>query len=140
MIPALILLALAILLLAHSTGESSVLSIKEIASFAENAGFSGDDLTIAVSVALAESGGNPRAYNPEKAAGAPEGEGSYGLWQIYLHAHPEYKGKDLYDPQVNARAAYQIYSDAAYMFTPWSTFKSGAYLAKMDNVSAEITA
>lgn len=55
-----------------------------------------------------ESRFNPRAYNPERAAGAPQDEGSFGLFQIYWHAHREalesqgISREDLYDPRVNA--------------------------------------
>ena len=116
------------------------LSITQIAGLASLAGFSGQDLSTAVAVALAESGGDPSAYNPEKAAGATEGHGSFGLWQIYLTAHPEYQGVNLTDPQTNANAAYATYAQAGNSFRPWSTFKSGAYLAYMDQVTATLTA
>ena len=56
-----------------------------------------------------------------------DGLGSYGLWQIYLAAHPEFAGDNLYDPQTNANDAYEIYQRAGNSFSPWSTFKSGAY-------------
>jgi soluble lytic murein transglycosylase-like protein len=101
------------------------LSFNALVSLAQDAGFDTDSQT-AAAIALAESGGDPNAYNPETQAGAPEGKGSYGLWQIYLHAHPEYEGQDLTDPQTNAEAAYAIYSKAKG-FSPWSTFKNGAY-------------
>lgn len=101
------------------------LSYDAILGFAQNAGFDTDS-SVAAAIAMAESGGDPNAYNPETQAGAPEGKGSYGLWQIYLHAHPEYEGIDLTDPQTNAEKAYEIYSKAGG-FTPWSTFKSGVY-------------
>src|SRR5208282_1510952 len=72
--------------------------------------------------------GNPAAYNPETAAsgGTPQGQGSYGLWQIYLKMHPEFAGVNLADPQTNANAAYSIYAIAGG-FTPWSTYTSGQY-------------
>jgi hypothetical protein len=94
-----------------------ILSPAQIQGYAAAAGFSGADLPTAVAIALAESSGNPAAYNPE---------GSVGLWQIYLPAHPEYAGANLADPQTNANAAFAIYS-TAHGFTPWSTFKSGSY-------------
>ena len=97
----------------------------ELVSFATNAGFSGDDANTAAAIALAESRGNAHAYNPETAAGAPIGQGSFGLWQIYLHAHPEFFGLALYDPQVNANAAYNVYQSQGW--NAWSTYKSGAY-------------
>lgn len=124
------LLVLAIVI-AVETGSyvSGNLTADQIRQYAANAGFSGNDLNTAVAIALAESGGNPSAYNPEIAAGAPAGLGSFGLWQIYLNAHPEFAGLTLTDPQTNADAAYQVYSAAGGSFNPWSTFKSGAYEA-----------
>ncbi len=99
----------------------------------------GDDLTTAVSIALAESGSDPQAYNPERAANTPQGYGSFGLWQIYLN-HPEFQGQNLTDPQVNAAAAYAVYAAAGHSFRPWSTFGNGAYLAHVDAVNAVIGA
>lgn len=115
------------------------LSASEIATVAQNAGFSGDDLVTAVAIALAESGGNPSAYNPETAAGTPKGQGSYGLWQIYRKAHPEFATWDLNDPQTNANAAFSVYS-AAGGFSPWSTWNNGAYVAKLDDAQSAVSA
>ena len=95
---------------------------------AANAGFTGSDLSVAVAVALAESGGNPLAYNPETASNTPQGQGSFGLWQIYRKSHPEFSSWNLFDPQANANAAYQVYRAAGSSFTPWSTYKSGRYV------------
>jgi soluble lytic murein transglycosylase-like protein len=106
------------------------LSAAQIQAYAAAAGFSGADLQTAVGIARAESSGNPSAYNPE---------GSYGLWQIYLPAHPEYAGVNLNDPQTNANAAFAIYS-AAGGFSPWSTYISGAYLAYMPSLTLPATA
>jgi hypothetical protein len=109
------------------------LSIPELKSLAANAGFEGDDIDKAVAIALAESGGDPRAYNPETAAGTVPGRGSYGLWQIYQTAHPEYDSATLFDPQGNANAAYAIFSQSGG-FTPWSTYNSLAYLNFLGDV------
>lgn len=111
-------------------GKTSVgnLSYKDLLRLATNAGFEGTDAQIAAGIALAESSGNPDAYNPETEANTPEGKGSYGLWQIYLKAHPEFSGLNLYNPQQNANAAFLIFSKAGD-FSPWSTFKSGRYLS-----------
>jgi hypothetical protein len=105
----------------------AALSIDQIAAVAANAGFTGPDLATAVAVALAESSGNASAYNPEIAAGAAPGQGSYGLWQIYLQAHPQFDPSQLMDPQYNANAAFAIYSSAGGSFAPWSTYKYGQY-------------
>lgn len=102
------------------------LSASQIAQYAAAAGFTGNDLAVAVAIAMAESSGNPAAYNPETAAGAAPGHGSYGLWQIFLGMHPEFAGEDLTDPQTNANAAYSIYAIAGG-FTPWSTYTGGQY-------------
>lgn len=103
------------------------LTPSQIAGYASAAGFTGDDLVTAVAIAMAESGGNPMAYNPETAANTPTGLGSVGLWQIYLKAHPEFAGIDLTNPTNNAAAAFAVYQAAGNRFTPWSTFGNGAY-------------
>jgi hypothetical protein len=100
-------------------------SFDELVQLAQNAG-SDWDVNVAAAIALAESGGDPNAYNPETQAGTPEGEGSYGLWQVYLHKHPEFATMDKFDPQTNANEAYLVYTQAGG-FSPWSTFKSGKY-------------
>lgn len=109
-----------------------------IYSLAINAGFVDPDATTAAAVALAESGGDPQAYNPEVQAGTPAGLGSVGLWQIYLKAHPEYQGVNLNDPQTNANAAFAVYSQAGNSFQPWSTYKSGAYAKYLPEVQAAV--
>lgn len=114
------------------------LQIPQLVALASQAGFTGPDLATAVSIALAESGGDPQAYNPERAANTPQGYGSFGLWQIYLKAHPEFKGVNLTDPQANANAAYMVYLNAGKSFRPWSTFGNGAYLAHLDAVNVVI--
>jgi hypothetical protein len=108
---------------------SGRLNAAQIAQLASNAGFTEQDLATAVAVALAESGGKVDAYNPETAAGTPEGKGSYGLWQIYLKMHPEYTPAALLDPQTNANAAFKIYQQRGETFAAWSTYTNGAYLA-----------
>jgi hypothetical protein len=99
---------------------SNRLTPDQLSNLAASAGFSGDDLVTAVAVALAESRGDPNAYNPE---------GSVGLWQIYRPDHPEFDGWDLTDPAKNAAAAFSVYSNAGASFRPWSAFKNGAYQA-----------
>lgn len=114
------------------------LAAKDIAIYAANAGFSGDALQTAVAIALAESGGDPKAHGDLSLPGS----GSYGLWQIYAKAHPEF-GPDftaLYDPQTNANAAFQVYATAGASFYPWSTYKNDAYLAFLDRASEGINA
>lgn len=102
-----------------------VLSDMQIAQLAYNAGFRGKDLNTAVAIALAESGGNTDAYNPEAAAGTAQGSGSRGLWQIYGTAHPKYNNSSAFDPRINAQAAYEVYRQSGGHFTPWSTYNLG---------------
>lgn len=107
------------------------LSASQIQALAAAAGFSGTDLATAVAVAIAESSGNPGAIG--------DAGNSFGLWQINLPAHPEFSGTDLTDPQTNANAAFQIYATAGG-FRPWTTFKTGAYLAYMPSMTLPATA
>jgi hypothetical protein len=114
----------------------------DIQAVAANAGFSGADLATAVAIALAETlpSGNENSYNPETDApgGTPPGQGSYGLWQIYLKKHPEYAGLNLMDPQTNAHAAYDQYSQ--HGFAPWSTYGSGKYQTYLGQAIAAVQA
>lgn len=114
----------------------SPLSIPELLALAAGAGFSGPDVATAVAIALAESGGISNCYNPETKAGAGAGQGSYGLWQIYLTAHPQFDPQQLLaDPAYNASAAFQVYQQAGG-FIPWTTFKYGKYLGFLGQVQA----
>jgi len=65
----------------------------------------------AVNVAELESGWLTSARNLA-------GEDSRGLWQINVQAHPRYTGWNLFDPQVNALAAYEIWLNAG-SWRPW---------------------
>lgn len=109
----------------------------QIAGAAKAAGFSGTNLAKAVAIALAESGGNPNAHNGK----APDN--SYGLWQINMigslgPARRKQFGLSsnnaLFDPQVNARAAYAI-AGGGKTFRPWTTYTSGAYLRFMSRAN-----
>lgn len=102
-----------------------------IAGVASNAGFSGSDLVIAVAIAYAESSGNPGAVG--------DNGDSIGLWQINLPNHPEYQGVNLTDPQTNANAAFDIYSAAGNSFSPWTTFRTGAYQNYTDQANTDVS-
>lgn len=104
------------------------LTPRQIAQAAFNAGFRGAALVEIVAVAMAESGGNPRAINNR-------GEFSVGLTQINMNAHGTRFGsaQQLQDPVSNMRAAFQL-SRGGRNFRPWSVHSSsrsphrGAYL------------
>jgi hypothetical protein len=98
----------------------------QIAMYAQSAGMPNPVLMSAI--AMAESGGNPRAHNP---VGLDD---SYGLWQINMLGAmgPSRRAQfgitsntQLYDPAVNARAAAKILSGQG--LAAWSTYTNGAY-------------
>lgn len=122
--------------IAGAIGGGGRLSIAELLQLAQAAGFSGGDLLKAVAIAMAESGGDPAALGDTSIG---SGTGSFGLWQINADAHPEYGPNfaQLYDPTTNANAAYAIYQKAGFSFSPWSTYKSGAYLNYVSTVQAD---
>lgn len=108
------------------------LSRSEIRSYASAAGFTGNNLDIAVAVALAESEGNPRAHNGEGR------DDSYGLWQINMLGDmgPDRRKRfglksnaDLFDPATNARVAYGIWKSEGW--SPWTTYTRGTYKEHM---------
>jgi hypothetical protein len=109
-------------------GNAGNLNASFLETLASNAGFSGNDLLVAVAIALAESSGNPAAVGDVKLA--PCKGPSIGLWQINIgkKAHGAcYTEAQLLDPQSNANAAYAVYASAGGSFAPWSTYTSGAY-------------
>lgn len=104
------------------------LTREQIAGFASRAGFTGNDLNIAVAVALAESRGNPNAHN------STPPDDSYGLWQINMLGSlgPDRRKRfgissnsQLFDPATNAHAAYMIWQGSGWK--AWSTFTSEKY-------------
>lgn len=105
----------------------ATLSPREILILALGAGFSRDneEAVIATAIALAESGGNPSAHNPDPP------DNSFGLWQINMIGNlgPDRREKlglsrneELFDPPTNARAARLVFLEANKEFRPWTTF------------------
>lgn len=98
---------------------------EEIGAYAYTAGVKDiANLTRAIAVAVAESGGNPNAHNTT----APDD--SYGLWQINMRGDlgPDRRSKlgissdsQLFDPAINARAMFMI-SGGGKNWGAWSTF------------------
>jgi hypothetical protein len=95
------------------------------------AGFKGKALETAYAVMMAESGGNPRAHNPN----ASTGDNSYGLFQINMLGNlgparlKQYglkSNEDLFDPLTNARVAFRM-SGGGKNWQPWSAYKNGSY-------------
>ncbi len=107
-----------------------------IAQYATLAGFK--DAATASAIAMAESGGNPRAHN----GNAGTGDDSYGLWQINMLGSmgPSRRksfgitsNEQLYNPMTNAKAAKKIYDGQGW--NAWSVYKSGAYKKYMPSKS-----
>lgn len=114
------------------------LPIGQVSANARLAGFKGDALKTMVAIAIAESGGNPWCHNPNPP------DDSYGLWQINMIGGlgPDRRKRfgitnnnELYDPLVNAKAAYEL-SGGGQNFKPWTTYTSGAYRKYLDQAAA----
>lgn len=105
------------------------LSTAEIAGYAQAAGFQGNDLAIAVAIAMAESGGNPKITNHNT-----NGSMDFGLWQINT-VHPELLQSGSWsNPADNARMAYTLYHNRRG-FKDWAAFNNGSYLAFLGKAS-----
>jgi len=106
-----------------------------------NAGFSGKSLETAFAVSLAESRGNPKAFNNKKR------DLSYGLFQINMkdddpkspnmgrNRRKQFGIKNneaLYNPNTNIRAAYEV-SDKGGWWKQWATYNDGTFLKYMDD-------
>lgn len=74
-----------------------------------------EEIGHAVAIAYRESGWNTGAHNTK-------GEDSRGLWQINVsyNAHPHLSNYNLFDPQVCAFFAYQLWKEQGWK--PWSTY------------------
>lgn len=90
-------------------------STQQLAALAESVGIRNSKL--AAAIAMAESGGDPNAFNRNR-----NGSVDRGLWQINsIHG-----GLSTFDPMGNARAMASI-SGGGRNWNPWTVYKSGAY-------------
>ncbi|HLN76529.1 MAG TPA: NlpC/P60 family protein [Nocardioidaceae bacterium] len=114
----------------------------DLRSILAQAGFSGQSLNMAYAIAMAESGGNARAFNGNRSTG----DQSYGLFQINMLGGmgPERRRQfglssndDLYDMVTNAKVAYKM-SKGGTDWSPWSTFKRGDYQKYMGQSGAQV--
>ncbi len=104
---------------------------KALLGWLQQAGLTGDNLRTAWAVGMAESGGNPRAFN----GNANTGDKSYGLFQINMIGSlgparlNQYNLKsydDLFDPMTNVRVMLKM-SGNCTNWRPWSAWKNGSY-------------
>ncbi len=111
----------------------------QLYSTLKKAGFSGKGLQTAYAVAMAESGGRSTAHNPN----ASTGDNSYGLFQINMLGamgparRKQYglsSNNDLFNPLTNAKVAYKL-SKGGTNWSPWSTYKNGAYKKYMGSIN-----
>ncbi|HEY3506132.1 MAG TPA: D-alanyl-D-alanine carboxypeptidase family protein [Actinocatenispora sp.] len=107
----------------------AVLSDEAIARYAYRAGFRGSELSQAVAVALAESGGDPTRLGDTGLTNGTWGP-SVGLWQIRsLNADRGSGGqrdeRANRQPATNAKHAYQIAHSSGWR--AWTTYQTGAY-------------
>ena len=70
-----------------------------------------EEIDNAVNVAQLESNWNTAARNTN-------GEDSRGLWQINVQAHAHLMDVNLFDPQINAYFAHEIWADSGN-WRPW---------------------
>jgi hypothetical protein len=105
---------------------TTLYSADQIRGYAAGAGFTNDalslDLNIAVAVALAESRGNAEAEHHDS-----DGSTDYGLWQINTVHSDLLSRYKWWLPIDNARMAFEVFVEAGYRWTPWSTYTSGEY-------------
>jgi hypothetical protein len=108
---------------------AAALKSNELLRTLSDAGFRGDGLRTAWSVAMAESGGRPRALADDS------DDLSYGLFQINMigdlgpDRRAQYNlssNEDLYNPKTNAHVAF-LMSQRGTNWSPWTTYTGGAY-------------
>lgn len=96
----------------------------DLENVARYAGFTGEDVTIAGAVALAESGGQPARISPPNTDGTYD----YGAWQINGGAHPEkFTGRDWSNPATNAVMAHEVWAERGGSWAPWTVYQTGKY-------------
>ena len=108
------------------------LTAPELAQWAIQGGFKGDDVATAVAVALAESSGKTQAKHAV-------GDGSYDLgpWQINSHWHADLLAKyPAWWSVDNAVMAFTVKTQSARGWGDWTTYRTGAYLLYLPQAKA----
>ncbi len=121
------------------------LSPREVAHLAYDVGWHDtENLHMAVRIAFAESSTGPmvataNGYEPVSSGGFfvcdsqslytnTDGSRDRGIWQINDKAHPMYTDAAMFDPVLNAKAAFQVFKDNGNTFNPWSSLGNTTYL------------
>lgn len=89
----------------------ALLTVAQLISYAQNAGFRGENLAIIVAIAQAESGGDTSRRNSG---------GDRGVLQINSKIHSEISDACAFDPACSFSAAYKI-SNGGSDFKQWCT-------------------
>lgn len=97
------------------------LSFTDLETLWTNAGGDPAVAPLMASIALAESGGNPGALNPNDNGGR---QSSFGLWQISTGTHNP-PSANWADPATNAQLAVAKYKSQG--LGAWGTYTTGAY-------------
>lgn len=97
------------------------LSVDQVAVHASHGGFRGRRATLAVAVAMAESGGDPRATGHNR-----DGSIDRGLWQINSRWHKEVTDACAFNPDCAARSTFRI-SSGGTNWSQWAAFTNGSY-------------
>ena len=101
-----------------SPGQGGRYTYNQLRNLWLNAGGNKGWSYVMAAIAMAESGGNPRAHNVDA-----NGSVDYGLWQINsVHG---YSPQSSYNPQQNAKQAVSVFNSSGP--AAWSTYKNGAY-------------
>ena len=140
-----VLLLVGLLVAANTLGDSGATAgpitstgALGLAQAADQAGFEGGGLRLAVAVGLAESGGNPSARNRvPPTSGCPSGSLDRGPWQINDCYHSEVGDACAFDLACSAREAFRI-SAGGTDWTAWVTFTVGAYRDHLEAADAAI--
>jgi hypothetical protein len=99
-------------------------SAVQIAQLAQQAGFTGNDWTISVAIAEAESSGWTRATLVDSDCSVDR-----GLWQINSYWHSEVTDACAFDPPCAAQSTHTIWANGGW--NQWTTYTNGAYQAHM---------
>jgi hypothetical protein len=111
----------------------------DLANYAYDAGFRGENHAIAVALAQPESNRIPNAANLQDVNG-----GSFGVLQINGAHDPDAEGiypnmiptvawiQKMYEPGENYKAAWRIFKDNGDTFNPWGAFTSGLHKPSLD--------
>lgn len=110
-----------------------------------DAGIPGWPAVTAISIGMAESGGNAYATHINDADPYSTAYLSLdlGVWQTNTRWHPEISTRDAFDPRAQAMHVHRIANGGSgwvYSWTPWATFRAGAHLKFMSAARAAMHA